>query len=168
MKRPTALFAALLLLAALPALAQPPGAGLGPRPGAGMRPFGPGSDEPGERLIARLDHLLDLSAAQREELEGLAAAHREAAQPLREQERTNADQLRTLLEGSNPAPAEVGRLVIANHGLREQLRAERERFDAALTALLTPEQRAAWETAKKLKGGERRPMRRPGGRAGRR
>jgi len=168
MTRKIVLLAAVALLAALPVFAQPPGAGPGPRPGAGMRPFGPGSDEPGERLIARLDHLLDLSAAQRDELEGLAAAHRDAVQPLREQERTNAEQLRTLLDGGNPAPAEVGRLVIANHGLREQMRTERERFDAALTALLTPEQRVAWETAKKLKGGDRRPMRRPGGRPGRR
>ncbi|HSM52520.1 MAG TPA: Spy/CpxP family protein refolding chaperone [Thermoanaerobaculia bacterium] len=168
MTRKIALLAAVALLAALPALAQPPGAGLGPRAGAGMGPFGPGPEEIGERLIARLDHLLDLSAAQKDQIEALAAGHRDTVQPLREQERTNAEQLRTLLDGSNPSPAEVGRLVIANHGLREQIRSQRERFDAELSALLTPEQRAAWETAKKLKGGDRRPMRRPGGRPGRR
>ena len=70
--------------------------------------------------------------------------------------------------GENPVPAEVGRLVIANHDLRERIRTERERFDTELSALLTPEQRAAWETAKKLKGSDRRPMRRPGGHPGRR
>jgi Spy/CpxP family protein refolding chaperone len=166
MKRKIALLAAVALLAALPALAQPPGAG--PGPGPGMRSSGPGPDELGERLVARLDHLLDLSAAQKDQVEALAAGLRDRVQPLREQERTNAEQLRTLLEGENPAPAEVGRLVIANHGLREQIRTERERFDTELSALLTPEQRVAWATAKKLKGDDRRPMRRPGGHPGRR
>ena len=168
MKRHLTLFATLLLLAALPALAQPPGAGYGPRAGAGMGPGGYGSFEPGERLLARLDQLLDLSAAQRTEIEALVTSHRETGRSLHDQERANSEKLRTLLAGDDPAPAAVGALVIANHRLREQLRAERERFDTELNALLTPEQRTTWETARKLKGERPRAPRRPAGGFGRR
>ena len=136
--------AALAAILAVPAFAQPPG---GPGNGPGG-PGGPGAF--GDRMVERLSRLLELTDAHRATLEQLADRLAETTRPIHEQMRANHQQLETLLDGANPDAAAVGRLVIANHGLQGQVKAARDLFDADFTATLTPEQKASYETAKKL------------------
>jgi Spy/CpxP family protein refolding chaperone len=154
---PFLVVAALAAILAAPVFAQPPGG-----PGG---PGGPRDPEAfGDRIVERLSRLLELTDAQRATLEQLADRLTETTRPLHEQMRTNHRQLETLLDGANPDAAAVGRLVIANHGLQGQVKAARDLFDTDFTAILTPEQKASYETAKKLlhRDGRRGPGRGPG------
>ena len=136
--------AALAAILAAPAFAQPPGG-----PGGSGGPGGPGGAF-GERIVERLTRLLELNDTQHATLEQLADRLADTTRPIHEQMRTNQQQIETLLEGSNPDATAVGRLVVANHGLQQQIKAARERFDTDFSAVLTAEQRASYDTAKKF------------------
>jgi Spy/CpxP family protein refolding chaperone len=58
---------------------------------------------------------------------------RSTVEPLREQ-------LETLLDGDNPAPGQVGQVVIDIDGLRDDIQSARAEADSAFEAILTPEQ----------------------------
>lgn len=162
MKSKIALVAALALVLVVPLFAQ--------RPGGPGGPGGPG--EPGEgpefgaRMVRFLTEVLDLTAAQVTSLEALIDAHSAAVRPLWEQRRDNRQQVKELLEGSNPDAAAVGRLVIAGHELAEQIRAARETLNGRIEALLTAEQKAAYQALKEARELRRHHRRGPGGPGG--
>lgn len=146
----TAAVLALATLVALPLLAQPgPGGGPG---GPGGPPGDPqGVRGPGAFPLRALVEFLDLTEAQVEEarllLEDLAADLR----PLAEEARDLRQELVALLDSENPDPAAVGALVLEIHGIRDEMKAARDDFDAAFAALLTPEQLERWEILKEAR-----------------
>ncbi len=150
--------AALLALSALPLLAQPPG----PPPGAGGRGAqGPGADA-GRFPLGPIARFLDLTADQVDQTKALLDTLRATVQPLREQEQTLHQQLADLLAGANPDAAAVGALVIQIQGVRDQVKAAREDFETAFTALLTPSQADRWAILKEVRQAFGRRHRGPG------
>ncbi len=117
-------------------------------PAVGEPPAGAPA-EPAPRLIERLTEVLSLSDSQTASVETLVESHRNQVRALREEQRADREAIRALVEGENPDPAEVGRLVIATHAKRQQVKAARESFEASLSALLTPEQRTAFDAVKR-------------------
>ena len=67
--------------------------------------------------------------------------------------RENRGELKELLKSGSPDPAAVGKLVIQEHKLREQGKAQREQSKQALRALLTPEQQAKFDVLQSMKRG---------------
>ena len=65
---------------------------------------------------------------------------RSTVEPLREQIEPLREQLETLLDGDNPAPGQVGQVVIDIDGLRDDIQAAREDANGDFQALLTAEQ----------------------------
>jgi Spy/CpxP family protein refolding chaperone len=49
----------------------------------------------------------------------------------------------------------VGQLVIQRHAIGEQMKAERGKLEAAVVALLTPEQKQMWDRLKAVREAER-------------
>jgi len=156
--RKTTILAAGALLAGLTAtalLAQPPRRG--PGPGAGFGPgegFGPDFD----RLEMMLEHrserladLLELTAAQRTQLDELRTSRLEAARPTIEALRQNAEELHALVESASPDPTEVGTRVLAMHRMKEELKAARQAFEKDLEALLTSDQKIAWDALQRAR-----------------
>jgi len=145
---------ALATLAALPLLAQPPGHGPGPGagPGAGGADGGSPLRGPAGFPLRGLTAFLDLTEQQIEDaralLEDLAAELR----PLAEEARGVREELHALLETDDPDPAEVGALVVELHGIGDEMRAARDEFDTAFSALLTPDQLERWEVLKDARG----------------
>jgi hypothetical protein len=66
--------------------------------------------------------------------------------------RALGEELHGLLDSGSPDPAAVGERVLALHGLREELRQARESFASEFAALLTEEQRFAWEALREARG----------------
>jgi Spy/CpxP family protein refolding chaperone len=64
---------------------------------------------------------------------------RSTVEPLREQIEPLREQLEALLDGDNPAPGQVGQVVIDMDGLRDDIQAARADADQAFEALLTAE-----------------------------
>jgi Spy/CpxP family protein refolding chaperone len=65
---------------------------------------------------------------------------RSTVEPLRDQIEPLREQLETLLDADNPAPGQVGQVVIDIDGLRDDIQAARADADSAFEAILTPEQ----------------------------
>lgn len=183
---PFALAALLLLPAAL--LAQPETLGGPPDATAPLRHGGPpwmgsrgdrGPQPHGEppfpdRLETLADYL-DLTDAQRLELESLVEEHRARRMDRLETLHDLHGQLRDLLDTASPDPIRVGELTIALDAEKEALAAARRGEIDEIESLLTPDQRErfeALETARRLeprpphgfqghqrgpRGGERRP-----------
>jgi Spy/CpxP family protein refolding chaperone len=101
------------------------------------------------RALARY---LRLTPAQVEQAKALLVDLREEVEPLREQQQPLREELRDLLAGASPAAAEVGAVVIEIDDLGDQIRAAREDFDEAFSAILTAEQLAKYEALKELVG----------------
>jgi hypothetical protein len=89
------------------------------------------------RALARA---LALSREQVSETKEIYKDLRSTVEPLREQIEPLREQLQTLLDGDNPAPGQVGQVVIDIDGLRDDIQAAREVADNAFEALLSPEQ----------------------------
>jgi len=142
MKTRIALAALLALTLVGPALAQPPGPG--------------GHGNFAAHMEKRLTHILNLTAAQQTTLDQLASDLTATTKPLHQQQRDNFKQVEALLAGANPDPAAVGQLVIAGNALRGQFKAARDTFDSKFEAILTAEQKAAYEAVKKTMGGHGR------------
>jgi Spy/CpxP family protein refolding chaperone len=85
---------------------------------------------------------LSLTDTQKASLDQLRQNLPAAVAPLVEQRRSYRDQIDTALESASPDPTAIGRLVIADHGVGEQIRAFHDQFQTAFQALLTPEQLA--------------------------
>ncbi len=132
----------------------------GPGPGRGERGFGPGGLGPGKgfgpggghmaeglmgRMGERIADLLDLTEEQRAEAKALGEALRADLQPLRESMGPLHDSLRAALDANPADPSTVGGIVIQIEGVRDQIHAKVEQFEADFEALLTPEQLEIWE-----------------------
>ena len=85
---------------------------------------------------------LSLTDTQKASLDQLRQNLPAAVAPLVEQRRSYRDQIDAALESASPDPTAIGRLVIADHGVGEQIRAFHDQFQTAFQALLTPEQLA--------------------------
>jgi protein CpxP len=130
--------AALALGLAGAGLAAEGGRGFGEGPGGrrgmhGGHGFGRGMRE------------LNLTDAQKEQLKAMHQQQREAMKPVMEQQRALRDQIRQALESANPDATRIGQLEIQSHRLREQMKAEHEKSQAAFLNILTPEQKAQWD-----------------------
>ena len=97
------------------------------------------------RALARY---LKLTPAQIETTKQLFQELQATTRPLHEQQKALHDQLRTQLDAAGPDACAVGSTLLQIEGLRDQVRAAREDFDEAFSAILTPEQLAKWEALK--------------------
>ena len=104
------------------------------------------------RALARFLKLTPAQVAtQKQLLEELHAT----TKPLYQQIEPLEDQLRDQLGAASPNACDVGATVVQIAGLRDQIKEAREDFDAAFSAILTPEQLAKYEALKDaLKIGE--------------
>lgn len=106
--------------------------------------------------LDRLKEHLSLTDAQVTQMQTIFKAHHEAAQPLFTQMRANREALKTTLSTPEPNPTEVGKLVIADNGLKAQMRTLEEKMKADIGAILTPEQKAKFDQRKSFEGRGRR------------
>jgi protein CpxP len=114
---------------------------------------GPGRGHGGGAMMGL--RLLDLSESQKDAVKQLSEQHHDAVRPLFEQQQALQTQLDTALGASQPDAARVGQLVIQRHALGEQMKAERGKLEAAVVALLTPEQKQMWDRLKAVREQER-------------
>lgn len=105
--------------------------------------------------MARLKRALALTDAQVTSIGALLKAHREAVFPIRQDLRARSHELKSALDSPEPSPNAVGQLVIARHGLTNQLRALNEKLQSDISAVLTPEQRQKFEQMKDKRGSRR-------------
>lgn len=104
------------------------------------------------RALARY---LQLTPAQVTQQQQLVQALRADVEPLLQEQKTLREALRDELAAATPNACEVGAAAIAVQENREEIRAARQEFDQAFTAILTPEQRARYEALKELvRGGD--------------
>jgi protein CpxP len=114
----------------------------GPRSGEGRGKWGMRGRHHG---FDRGMRALNLTEAQREQLEAMREQQREAMRPVMEQQRELRKQVREALESGSRDAAKIGQLEIQAFELRQQMRAAREKQHEAFLAVLTPEQKAQWE-----------------------
>jgi Spy/CpxP family protein refolding chaperone len=95
-----------------------------------------------------LARYLKLTAEQRATQKQLVQDLHDTTKPLYEQIEPLETQLRSQLEAASPNACNVGGTVVQIDGLRDQIRAAREDFDEAFSAILTPEQLAKYEALK--------------------
>lgn len=136
------LAAVLFTLLALPALA--------PLADAADRRGGPGAGNPGAvlgnpRALARY---LKLTPAQIAAAKTLREELQAETRPLHEQQKVLHEQLRAQLDAATADACAIGQTMLRLEGTRDQVRAAREEFDEAFSALLTPEQLARYEALK--------------------
>lgn len=121
-----------LLLAPVALMAQP-------RSERGIRPGFPTEGDSMGR-IEKLVGYLELSDAQRVQIEESMASHRENRQARHEVLRAGSDALQGLLESERPDATAIGNKVLELHGQRQQMAADSEAHMSALRDLLTSEQ----------------------------
>jgi Spy/CpxP family protein refolding chaperone len=97
------------------------------------------------RALARY---LKLTPAQIETQKQLVQTLHNTTKPLYEQIEPLEDQLHTQLDAASPDACAVGNTVVEIDALRDQIRAAREDFDEAFSAILTPAQLAKYEALK--------------------
>jgi hypothetical protein len=131
MKKSTGSFALAFLLAGVLG-AQTSGRKGGPPPG--LLELGKGGVN-----SACLD-ALGLSDAQKSAIAQLRSDLAAAVQPLFVERRGFHEQIDAALQTATPDPTAIGRLVIGDHGVGEQIRTEHERFQTRLEAVLSPDQ----------------------------
>ena len=136
MKRRLTIATALLALLAVPFLAE---AARGPRTPADILH--------NARALAKY---LKLTPAQIETTKGLLEDLRATTKGLHEQIEPLEDQLRTQLDAASPDACAVGTTGVKIDAVRDQIRDARQDFDAAFSAILTPEQLAKYEALKDL------------------
>ena len=90
--------------------------------------------------IERLVEYLDLSDAQKVQIEESMASHHEDRQATAETLRATNQALQGMLESGSPDATAIGTKVIEIHGLRQQMGADQAARMTALRELLTPEQ----------------------------
>jgi uncharacterized membrane protein len=131
MKRSTGSFALAFLLAGVLG-AQTSGRRGGPPPG--LLELGKGGVN-----SACLD-ALGLSDAQKASITQLRSDVAAAVQPLFVERRGFHEQIDAALQAATPDAAAIGRLVIADYGVGEQIRTEHERFQTRFEAVLSTDQ----------------------------
>lgn len=95
------------------------------------------------RALARF---LKLTPAQVETAKQLGQTLHNTTRPLHESLKPLHEQLRTQLDGADACA--IGDTVLQIEGVRDQIRAAREDFDEAFSAILTPQQLAKYEALK--------------------
>lgn len=109
----------------------------------------------------RLAEYLDLTEAQKAQMEQLREKTKLAMEPLFEEHKELAEAVRTALENKADAAtdaATVGAAVIAAHEHGEKIHAVREQHEAEIAALLTPEQLSRWNALKEARKERRGPI----------
>lgn len=100
--------------------------------------------------VDRLASYLNLTEAQKTQVQQLQERTRESIEPLFAEHRQLREQVRSLLD-SNADATTVGKAVIAAHQHGEKIRAAREQHESELEALLTSEQRERWSALKEAR-----------------
>jgi len=113
------------LLAAGAAVAQPPH----PHGKAGMA-----------GMEAHLAAALSLTEEQKTQAKALHDQLKTQMAPLAAQSRQQRQELKSLMNGTNPDATEIGQKTLAANQTRAQIKALHENFKAKFTALLTPDQ----------------------------
>jgi Spy/CpxP family protein refolding chaperone len=134
--RKTIASAACAALIAGVALAQPHGH---------MGHMGPMGKSGAAGMEEHLASALNLTDAQKASAKQIHADLMTKAQPLMTKMRQQRDELKTLLNGTNPDATEVGQKVIAAHDTRNQLKALHEDFANRFSALLNADQKAKFQ-----------------------
>jgi Spy/CpxP family protein refolding chaperone len=134
--RKTIASAACAALIAGAALAQPHGH---------MGHMGPMGKSGAAGMEEHLASALNLTDAQKASAKQIHADLMTKAQPLMTKMRQQRDELKTLLNGTNPDATEVGQKVIAAHDTRNQLKALHEDFANRFSALLNADQKAKFQ-----------------------
>jgi Spy/CpxP family protein refolding chaperone len=135
---------ALITLIAVAAFAAP-----GRRP-ANAGPGGPGGQHGPREILPPplLAQFLGLTEAQIAQIQPLRETLRTTVEPLREHQRANQEQIRAAVDSGNAAKA--GELLVANHALREQMKAAHDTFETSFAAMLTPAQKAKWDVYREI------------------
>lgn len=139
----TALLAVTLAVPAI--LAQSSGS---QEPEAGKKAFGKrhGRDGRGGRgMRGGMFRGLNLTDAQKAQMNQLRQSHRERTQPLRQELRAKMQQLRQANQGGTFNEALAAQTLAETAGLRAKLMGEQFRLRQEMTALLTPEQKTQIE-----------------------
>lgn len=118
-------------------------------PGRHHGPHGPGGPR-GFMNVDRLADYLDLTAAQKTQVEQIRERMKAALEPLHEEQRELREAVHTALENNADAQT-VGTAAIAAHQHREKIRALFDQYDGELEALLTPEQLSRWRAMKEAR-----------------
>ncbi len=133
---------ALLALATLPLLAGP------------HRGQGPGGEGRGGQGLGRFlppASYLDLTADQEAAVEQLKTATEAQIKASMESQRADREELRTLLESSNPDAATVGNLTIQMHQGRQAVKTILQTAEQSFIALLNDEQKTKYEAFRELR-----------------
>lgn len=118
------------LLAAGAAVAQPPHA----HGKAGMHDMA--------AMEAHLATALNLTADQQTQVKALHEQLKAQMTPLMAQSKQQHEELKSLMNGTNPDANEVGQKTLAANQTQGQIKALHESFKTKLVALLTPDQKA--------------------------
>ncbi len=119
-------------------LAALPLAGLLALPAIG----GPGGPGPGFHPVRAALRQLDLTDQQKEQVKAAFQASRPNLQKLRDTMRADHDTLNGLVTAPTRDYAAIGKAFATVHDDREALKAERQKLQAAIQSVLTPEQKA--------------------------
>ena len=94
----------------------------------------------------RLETMLNLTAEQKAAWDAARNDFHNANEALFDRERSAQQQLHDALEAKSPDPCAVGTAMVSLHAVEEQLRTAHQALDQKLEALLTPEQKAKFES----------------------
>jgi Spy/CpxP family protein refolding chaperone len=133
----------LTMVAAVALMLAPTVLSAQPHSERGMRPGSDGALSNGGDPSARMERLieyLDLSDAQRVQIEESMIEHRESRQALSQSMRARNESLQAMLESATPDATAIGNSVLERHELRKQMTAHQEAQISALRQMLTPEQ----------------------------
>jgi len=97
--------------------------------------------EKGERFLARMTKVLNLSTEQQEKIKVIMEEHRNKVAPLRQSLDENRDKLRQAVKADTFDEAAVRTLATSQAATKTELIVERSRMQSQIHALLTPEQR---------------------------
>lgn len=93
-------------------------------------------------MEAHLAAALELTADQQTQVKALHEQLKAQMTPLMAQSRQQHQELKSLMNGTNPDANEVGQKTLAANQTQGQIKALHENFKAKFTALLTPDQKA--------------------------
>jgi Spy/CpxP family protein refolding chaperone len=125
----SALFAGLAMAQAVPGPGAPAGKRLGPA----------------QRVLLGALASLDLSQEQKDKIQVAVDAEKPAIQALAQKSRADGQALKDLVATSNPDPKAVGEAFLKVHQNRLAAKAERDKVQAQVEALLTPAQKAKFQ-----------------------
>lgn len=107
------------------------------------------ADDPGQAIAmmaAKIADTLQLTPDQKTQFDGIHAELAATVTPLFAQSKAAHDQLRTLLNADTPDPVAVGNQAIAAHSLEKQIQAAHQAAIQKVGAILTPDQKAKFDS----------------------